>query len=85
MTCATDLQKLYDAIIAASSGQKVVSSGHKDKQVGFNQSNLSEMIKIYRQLYAACGASSGLPEFQDLSQPTAKRGRPVRPCFGGSP
>lgn len=75
----TDLTALYRAIIAKSTGRQVTQAGHKDKQTSFATLELSDMVKLYRQLW---WADSGLPDLADLATPTTRRARPVRVIFG---
>lgn len=70
-----NLQALYDAIIAKSTGKQVQSAGHKDKTVAYAQSSLGDLLKLYRMHWVA---SSGLPDLKDLDQSTARRGPPAR-------
>ena len=70
-----DLEALYNAIIAKQTGRQVQSAGHKDKTASFAMSSLSDLIKIYRQLWFK---ESGLPYLQDLAASSAKRGPPAR-------
>lgn len=69
------LQKLFDAIIAKSTGRQVSQAGHKDKQTSFANTPLAEMIRLYRQLWTR---DCGLPQLDDVGQPVVKRGPPVR-------
>lgn len=75
-----DLEALYRAIIAKSTGRQVSQAGHKDKQTSFANASLSEMLKLYRQLWTK---ESGLPDLNELEVSTATRGRPIRHVFGG--
>lgn len=69
------LQQLHDAIVARATGKQVQSAGHKDKTLAHAQTSLSDMIKLYRQLWFA---ESGLPDLKDIDQSTARRGPPAR-------
>lgn len=75
-----DLESLYAAIIARTTGKQVQSAGHKDKNTAFSSASLSEMLKLYRQLWTK---ESGLPDLAELEQSTVRRGPPARPYFGG--
>jgi len=70
-----DLTALYHAIIAKVTGRQVSQAGHKDKQTSFASASLTEMIRLYRQLWTK---QSGLPELNELGQPVIKRGPPAR-------
>ena len=72
---AADLTALYHAIIAKTTGRQVSQAGHKDKQTSFAGASLTEMIRLYRQLWTR---ASGLPELNDVGQPAIKRGPPAR-------
>ncbi len=74
-----DLEALYAAIMARVNGRQVSQTGHKDKQASFANTPLADMIKLYRQLWFV---DSGLPELNELSMPTTRRGRPVGVAFG---
>lgn len=72
--CSTDLAELYDAIMARVKGKAVASAGAKGRSVGYGETKLEDMIALYRQLYARCGAGSGLPPVESLAASTAPRG-----------
>jgi len=69
------LQALFDAIIARATGRHITQAGHKDKQTSFANTPLSEMIRMYRQLWFK---ASGLPMLDDVGQPIVKRGPVIR-------
>ena len=46
-----DLEELYAAIMARTKGKQVSQTGHKDKQASFANTSLSDMLKLYRQLW----------------------------------
>lgn len=66
---------LYQAIIVRATGKAVSQAGHKDKQSSFASVPLTEMIRLYRQLWFR---ASGYPELNDVGQPVVKRGPPAR-------
>lgn len=72
-TCADELRKLYDAIMALQSGQRAVQMGFGERQVTFHVTQLSELRQTYALFYRQCGADSGL---LDLSKPI-ERGPPA--------
>lgn len=69
------LQSLFSAIIAKTTGKQVSQVGHKDKQASFANTPLTEMIRLYRQLWFK---ASGLPELDDVGQPVVRRGPVIR-------
>ena len=75
-----DLEALYGAIIARTTGQQVSQAGHKDKQASFASASLKEMLHLYRQLWTK---ESGLPDLKDIDMATTRRGRPAAGYFGG--
>ena len=51
----------------------------KGRQVGYSDTSLSDMISLYRQLWAQCpSAQAELPALKPLDQPTGTRGRPAQ-------
>lgn len=75
-----DLESLYKAIMAKVSGRQVSQAGHKDKQTSFAGVPLSEMLRLYRQLWTK---ASGLPDLKDLDAAAVRRGPPTRAVIGG--
>ena len=75
--CATELRKVYDAIMALQSGQRAVQMGFGDRQVTFGGTQLNELKQMYSLFYRQCGADSGL---LDLSK-AVQRGPPATARF----
>lgn len=75
-----DLEALYAAIIARSTGKQVIQAGHKDKSAGYAQTPLKEMLHLYRSLWTK---ASGLPDLKDMEQSTIRRGPPAVGYLGG--
>ncbi len=71
--CATELRRLYDAIMALSSGERVVGINYGDRSVQYGPEQLPNLQMLYRMFYRQCGATSGLV---DLSAPAATRRGP---------
>ena len=71
--CASELRKLYDAIMALQSGQRAVQMGFGERQVTFSTVHLSELRQMFALFYRQCGAESGL---LDLSK-AVERGPPA--------
>lgn len=71
--CADVLAKLYDALIALSSGQRAATISFGQRSVTYTQQNHKDLLTLYRQHYRMCGANSGYP---DLASPI-ERGPPI--------
>jgi hypothetical protein len=70
--CADELRKVYDAIMALSTGKQTTSVSFGERSVSYSQAQLNDLRATYSMFYAQCGASSGLP---DLS--SVQRGAPA--------
>jgi hypothetical protein len=77
-TCADELRKIYDAIMALQSGKSVTSIGFGERNVSYGQSDLAAMKDLFRVFYGQCGADSGLVNIADTSASGVERGRPAR-------
>lgn len=67
-----DLEGLYSAIMARVSGKAVGSLGHGGRNVSYDHTTLSDMVKLYRAMWRA---EFGLPELPyDLADSAAPRG-----------
>lgn len=75
--CETELRKIYNAIIALSTGERAVTVSFKERSVTYTQVQMSQLSGMYRTFYRMCGPESGLP---DLSS-TTQRGGPARVRF----
>ena len=74
-TCADELRKIYDAIMALSTGAKATTVSFGDRAVTYTAANLKPLTDLYRLFYRQCGAESGLA---DLSGAKAvERGTPA--------
>lgn len=74
--CVDDLRKIYDAIMALSSGKSVTSISFGERSVAYTASQMKDLQTLYRTFYRTCGVDSGLP---DLSATAAvERGAPVQ-------
>lgn len=73
--CADELRKLYDAIMALSTGEKRASISFGDRQVSYSSANVAQLTALYRTFWRTCGADSGLPDIS--SQAATLRGRPI--------
>jgi hypothetical protein len=73
-----DLEAIYATIMARATGKQVSQASHKDKSASFANASLSDLIKLYRQLWTP---ASGLPDLKELEATTIRRGPPARP-FG---
>lgn len=74
--CTGDLQKIYDAIMALSTGKQVVGITFGERQVSYSQANLKDLRGMYRVFWRTCGQASGLPDLSD--QGAVERGGPAR-------
>ncbi len=74
--CATVLPKLYDAIIALSSGQQRVGINFGERSVQYSQGNLSQLMQLYSVFWRQCGAGSGLVDLSAGNM--VERGAPAR-------
>lgn len=60
-TCAEQLQKLHDAIMALATGSRAVTVAFGERSVTYNQIDLALLRQTYGLFFAECGAASGLP------------------------
>lgn len=73
--CATELEKLYNAIMALQGGAQVTSISFGERAVQYGQSNLPDLLRLYHTFWRRCGATAGYP---DLSPAAAvERGPPA--------
>ena len=75
-TCADELRKLYDAIMALQTGRSVTSIGFGERNVQYGQQDLAAMKNLYRIFYRTCGADSGLVDLSTDND--TQRGAPAR-------
>ena len=66
--CADELRKVYDAIMALSTGARAVTVTFTDRSVTYTQVSLKTLSGIYRAFYRDCGADSGLPDLANTTQ-----------------
>lgn len=71
-----DLRALYDAIMVKARNASVNSISHKGRSVGYGDTSLADMIKIYRMMWTpTIGTATGLPLIPiDLAASSATRG-----------
>lgn len=74
--CADVLANLYNAIIALQGGKQAVSVSFGERSVSYGQSNLKDMIALYRTHWRLCGAGSSLPDLSPAAQ--VERGAPFK-------
>ncbi|ADJ23030.1 hypothetical protein Hden_1218 [Hyphomicrobium denitrificans ATCC 51888] len=75
-TCVEELTKIYNAIMALNSGQRVVGVSIGERSVQYYQQQIPDLQKLYRVFYRQCGADSGLVDLSDSSM--VLRGPPAR-------
>lgn len=75
-TCVEELTKIYDAIMALNSGQRVVGVSIGERSVQYYQQQIPDLQKLFRIFWRECGAESGLVNLSDTN--TALRGPPAR-------
>ena len=71
--CATELGKIYDAIMALGTGQQATSVSFNGRSVSYGPSQLPQLQRLYQMFWRTCGADAGYP---NLSQPV-ERGLPA--------
>ncbi|WP_169305480.1 hypothetical protein [Hyphomicrobium denitrificans] len=71
-----ELTKIYNAIMALNSGQRVVGVSIGERSVQYYQQQIPDLQKLYRVFYRQCGADSGLVDLSDSSM--VLRGPPAR-------
>lgn len=72
--CLTELEKLYNAIVALQSGKLVTSISFGERSVSYSAGQMPALLDLYRNFYRQCGADSGFPNLAV----TAERGPPAR-------
>ncbi len=72
--CATELAKLYNAVMELQSGKRATTISFGDRSATYAQGQLQELLQLYRVFYRQCGATEGYP---DLANPI-ERGPPMR-------
>jgi hypothetical protein len=75
-TCVEDLTKIYNAIMALNSGQRVVGVSIGERSVQYYQQQIPDLQKLYRVFWRQCGADSGLVNLSDDAM--VLRGPPAR-------
>lgn len=74
--CLTELEKLYNAIMALQTGATVTNISFGERSVAYSQAQLRDLQQIYRSWWRQCGTDSGFP---DLTAAAAvERGPPAR-------
>lgn len=76
-TCADELRKLYDAIMALSSGAKRQTVTFGERSVTYSQQNMRDLLALFRTFYGTCGADSGLVDLSEAMRGGAERGPPI--------
>lgn len=73
LICADELRKLYDAIMALTTGQQATSIGFGERSVSYSKTDLGALMKLWTLWYRVCGTDSGLPDLAAATQ----RGAPA--------
>ena len=60
--CATELERLYGAIMALASGRATVSVSFGERSVTYAQAQRPELVALFRLFHASCGAAAGIPD-----------------------
>lgn len=76
LSCSEQLQAFYDAIISLNSGERVIGINFGERSVQYSQSQLPDLLKLWRMFYRQCGADSGLIDLSDTN--VVLRGPPAR-------
>lgn len=67
MSCLETVRELHAAITARMTGRQVQSVGHRGRTLSYSDTSISDMISLYRQLWAQCPeAQAELPNLQPL-------------------
>ncbi len=74
--CETELEKLYNAIMALQGGATVTSISFGERAVSYSAGNLKDLMSLYRSFWRTCGADSGFPDLAPAA--AVERGRPAR-------
>lgn len=74
-TCAEELQKLHDAWMALSRGERAVTVSFGERSVTYNQIDLKNLKAMYGLFYDQCGSTSNLPDLR--ASETSRRGPPA--------
>lgn len=74
--CADELEKLYNAIIALQGGAAVTSISFGERAVSYSQSNLKDLLGLYRTFWRQCGTTAGYPDLDPSG--SVERGPPAR-------
>lgn len=75
-TCAQELEKLYNAIMALQGGATVTSISFGERAVQYQQSSLPQLLQLYRTFWRRCGEDAGFPDLSPTS--AVERGAPAR-------
>lgn len=76
-TCADELRRLYDAVMALQTGERAVTISFGGRSVTYQQNQLKGLMQLGRHFWRVCGADSGLVNiFTEAA--AAERGPPVR-------
>lgn len=71
--CSAELQKIYGAIMALTTGERAVTVTFGQRSVTYTQAQTKLLQDVYRTFYRQCGAGSGLPDFSQ----SIERGPPA--------
>lgn len=74
-TCAEDLAKLHDAMLALARGERAVTVSFGERSVTYNQIDLRNLKAMYGLFYDKCGPETDLPDLRAAD--TARRGPPA--------
>jgi hypothetical protein len=74
--CADELRKLYDAIMALQSGQRVAGVNFGERSVQYTEGDLTRLQQLYSVFWRQCGADSGLVNLSAGNM--VERGAPAR-------
>lgn len=72
--CLTELEKVYNAIMALQTGKTVTSISFGERSVSYGAGQMPQLLEIYRTFYRTCGADSGFPNLSGGPE----RGPPAR-------
>lgn len=76
-SCAEELRRLYDAVMALQTGERAVTISFGGRSVTYQQNQLKGLMQLGRHFWKVCGPESGLVNiFTDAA--AAERGPPVR-------
>lgn len=75
-TCVEELTKIYDAIMALNTGQRVVGVNFGERSVQYYQQSIPQLQKLFGTFWRECGPESGLVNLSESNM--TMRGPPAR-------